>query len=418
MRCVRCCAGCRRIVSVEPVAFLYVFTTYLYISTFELYAFTRKGRDELNAADRTSCVTSQQLNSHGRHGNKSADAVQKEVAVLNLYVGVASQIPSIVAALVLGPFSDRYGRRIAVGIVAVGLVLQSILAYVIIDLPLNLHFFVLSSGLRALGGGLAGLLTTSYSYIADISSKKWLTLRLGILEAVTFIASSLGLAVSGAWIQLSNCTFSPVSWLMLATSIALVVYLVFFLHEPLNARQTVQRRLQLVGGPKSLLVGLKIFFDRSRGVALWRLWFCLAVLCITILNQIGTLTTVTLFALHEPLNWKPGPIGAYLAASEFVRGLCLVLVLPVMVGCSLPDPLIALLGVITTCATYVGMGFVQQSWHLFLGKVCVCVCVCVCVFTICVCVVSYVYTSGKTWFKTFIHTYGIIIMSTLAILEL
>lgn len=181
LRCLRCCISCNRVVSVEPVAFLYVFAAYAYINTFELYAFNAIGSKELNLTNNGTCVTTRKLNT-------TADDVQIEVAKLNLYVGVASQVPGIISALLLGPFSDRYGRKIAMGIVTLGLVLQSLLASIIIEWNLDLHYFVLSSALRTLFGGLAGLLTTSYSYIADVSSKKWLTLRLGILEAVTFLS--------------------------------------------------------------------------------------------------------------------------------------------------------------------------------------------------------------------------------------
>ena len=124
---IRCCTCCRRIISVEPVAFLYVFTTYMYLATFELYAFTTKAVDELNTTINESCITSRLLNTYGSDGNKSTNVVQSEVAVLNLYVGIASQIPGIISALVLGPFSDRYGRKIAMGIVVMGLAFQSIL---------------------------------------------------------------------------------------------------------------------------------------------------------------------------------------------------------------------------------------------------------------------------------------------------
>ena len=367
LRCLRCCVSCNRIVSVEPVAFLYVFAAYAYISTFELYAFNVKGWKELGGYNGT-CATTGQLNADGARGTKTANYVQSEVAVLNLYVGVASQIPGILSALLLGPFSDRYGRRIAMGVVTFGLVLQSLLANVIIEFQLDLHYFVLSSALRTLFGGLAGLLTTSYSYIADISPRKWLTLRLGILEAVTFIASSLGLVVSGLWIQVSNCHFIPVTWLILAAAAALALYLIIFVRESLNRQQTLQRRLLLTTGPKSLLVGFKIFLDRSRGVSLWKLWFCLATMCITILNQMGTLTTVTLFALHEPLEWRPGLIGGYLATSEFIRGLSVIILLPIMVTCSLQDPLIALIGVCFAFGTNIGIGFVNQTWQMFLGE--------------------------------------------------
>jgi PCFT/HCP family folate transporter-like MFS transporter 1/3 len=217
-----------------PAVFLYVFSVYLYVNTFELYAFNRIGwkdlRDVTNNSNDSArvCVTARELNTRGRYGNSTTNRVQSDVALLNLFVGVANQIPGILSAIVLGHFSDKYGRKAAMGVVTVGLVLQSLLANLIFEFSLDLKYFILSSGLRALTGGLAGLLTTSYSYIADISSKKWLTLQLGILEAVTFIASSLGIAISCTWIQLTNCQFTPVSWLMLASSVALILYVVFF----------------------------------------------------------------------------------------------------------------------------------------------------------------------------------------------
>lgn len=368
LRLLRCCSAFNRVISVEPVVFLYVFTAYLYVCMFEFYAFNWNGWEELKenqSISNQSCVTVRELNAYGKHGNKTADRVQSNVAILNLFVGGASQIPGIISALILGPFSDKYGRRRAMGVVIVGLVLQSVLAHVIIHFNLPLYYFVLSSGLRTLTGGLAGLLTTSYSYIADISSKKWLTLRLGILEAVSFIASSLSLGVAGMLIQISDCHFLPVSWLMLAASVALILYLIIFVRESLNRQQTIQRQRLLKMGPKSLFIGFKIFCARDN--PLWKLWFCLATLCITVINQIGTITIITLFLLHEPLQWKPGLIGGYLAAGELIHGLSLIIILPIMVGCSVRDPLIALCGVSIACVTNVGMGFVSRTWQMFLG---------------------------------------------------
>lgn len=352
--------------------FLYVFSAYLYIGTFELYAFNWNGWEELKSSKNVSneswekCVTVKELNAYGRYGNTTASRVQSDVAILNLFVGVASQLPGIISTLILGPFSDKYGRKNAMGVIIVGLILQSLLSNIIIDFKLNLHYFILSSALRSLTGGLAGLLTISHSYIADISSKKWLTLRLGILECIWFIGSSLGLGIVGVWIQFTNCHFLPVSLLMLAASAVLIPYVIFFVRESLNHQQTIERRRLLTTGPKSLLVGFKIFFTRSH--LLWKQWFSLAILCITVINQIGTLTIITLFLLNEPLEWSPALIGVYLVAGELIRGFSLIVILPVMVACSLPDPVIALLGVTVACVTNVGMGFISQTWQMFLGK--------------------------------------------------
>ena len=373
LRLMSCCAVVKRVITVEPVVFLYVFSAYLYIGMFELYSFNRFGWEELMKGNNSNlsnkslekCLTVRQIDRYGPNNN-SGDEVQGKVAVLNAYTGVSGQIPGIVSALILGPFSDKYGRRTAMGVVIVGLVLQSLLANIIIDFRLSLYFFILSSGLRTLTGGLAGLLTTSYSYIADISSRRWLTLRLGILEAMTFIASSLGLGVAGLWIQLAKCNFLHVSWLILASSAALILYLIFFVRDSTNRQQAMRRRRLLTTGPKSLLVGFKIFFARGR--PRWKLWLCLTTLCITVINQIGSLTIITLFLLHKPLEWDYVLIGGYLAVVELFHGLSLIIILPIMVGCSLRDPLIALFGVAIACATNTAMGFVAVTWQMFIGE--------------------------------------------------
>ena len=372
LQCFHCLASCsRRVVSVEPLVFLCVFAVFVHLTTFELYAFSSYSWDQLSDTNRSGegCITARELNREGRRrGNRTADYVQGQVSLLNLYAGVASQIPGIASALILGPFSDRYGRKIALGIVLSGLLLQSITTYAIIEFRLSLYYFVLGSGLRSLAGGHAGLLTISRSFVTDISSRKWLTLRLGILVAVSYIAASLGLFTAGFWIGESNCNFHPISWLILIMSVVVFIYLLLFVRESLNYRQTRERQMSLSSGVKSLFVPLKIFFDRSRRVALWKLWFGLLVLAVTVLNQLGYLATVILFSLHEPLLWKPGLIGTYLAASEFIRGLSSIILLPILVSCSLSDPLIALCGVCVVCLTNVGTGFVQESWQMFIGE--------------------------------------------------
>lgn len=368
---VRCWAAINRVVTVEPVVFIYVFSAYLYMALLELYAFNRYGKEELEknnySRSTNECVTVRLLDRYGpvRH-NRTGNAVQGSVALLNLFVGVAGQFPAIFSSLILGPFSDKYGRKPAMGVVVVGLVLQSVLTNVIFEFELSLYVFILSSGLRSLTGGLAGILTTSYSYIADISPRKWLTLRLGILEAVAFIAASLSLGVAGGWIDLGHCSFLPISWMLCASSVVLVLYLIFFLRESTNRQQTARRRRLLTTGPRSVFTGFKLFF--CPGNPRWKLWFCLFIMCITITNQMGTLTITTLFLLHRPLEWSPGLIGGYLAANEFIHGLSLITILPVMVACSLRDSLIVLLGVAIACATNIGMGFVDSTWQMFIGE--------------------------------------------------
>ena len=366
------CLNHAKVVTVEPVLFLYVFAHYLYLIVFELYSFNRYGREKLKEQGMANlssldsgCITTRFLDTHGSN-NKTGDEVHALTAQLNLIVGTAGQLPSIFASLILGPLSDRYGRKPALLVILVGAATQAGLVAAIVSFRMNLYFFALSAGIRASTGGMAGLLTSSYSYIADVSSKKWLTLRLGILESMTFIGGMLSLAIGGTWVQKSGCDFEYPVWLYLACVVMIIPYVIVIVPESLTVSERRQRTLNRPWGPKVLLRGVKIFF--VSGYPRLKMWFALITMAIAIINCTGTLIVITLFLLHKPLEWKPYLIGLYMAASELMHGLALLIFLPIMVATGMPDAMIALVAILLGCAMNICMGFVARTWQMFVGK--------------------------------------------------
>lgn len=367
----------RRLVTVEPVVFFYMFATYLYLIIFELYSFNEYGRDELRAHEngsslnvsRSKCLSTNYLDNHSFSHSESGDNAQKNTAFLNLVVVGAGQLPSILTCLFLGPLSDRLGRKPALVVILVGACVQAAMTSVIIHFHLNLYYFLVGAVTKAMAGGVAGILAGSHSYIADISSRKWLTLRLGIVEAATFIAGMLSFVVGGVWVQVSGCDFRAPSYLLVASIVVVIPYVIFFLPESLNNREgnrQSDRSAKAIVGPKALLRGFRIFF--SSGPSRWVLWFALLSMIIVISNTSGTYVIITLFLLHSPLEWSPSLIGSYLAASELVHGLAIVFVLPIMVALEMPDSAIVLVGIGISCVMDVSLGLVDSTWQVFLGK--------------------------------------------------
>jgi len=84
---------------------------------------------------------------------------------------------------------------------------------------------------------------------------------------------------------------------------------------------------------------------------------------IAIINTTGTTVIMTLFLLHKPLQWDPILIGIYLAASELIHGLSLIIFLPILVVSSVPDTLIVLTGIGLSCAMDLCLGFVVETWQ-------------------------------------------------------
>lgn len=385
-----CLAACCRakIITVEPVIFLFMFSLYLYEVMFQLYVFNTYGRQKIDGyrnlstefdtnitADESrlpTCLNTSFLENYEPNvTHHLGDKVEADTAVLGLIVGTTARLPSIVATLILGPISDRFGRKPAIIVVLTGIILHSTLVLIIVELHLDLRFFILSAGLRGLAGGMAGILTASYSYIADISSKKWLTIRLGVLESMNFIAGSLSLIIGGVLIHLSGCQFELPAILSLACVVAALPYALIALPESLDRDEKSRRRSETSTqtrslGPKALLRGLQIFF--CKGYSRWKLWLCLFIMFITVANISGTTSVIILYLLHYPLQWDPIQIGAFLGSSEFVHGLGLILILPILVHSGTRDSVIALVAVFLTCMMDVCLGLAEKTWQVFASE--------------------------------------------------
>ena len=382
-----CLAACCRakIITVEPVIFLFMFSLYLYEMMFQLYVFNSYAYLELEPYRNSSSKIDRILDSQtaiclstrlldGLNVTDSCylgDRVEIQTAILGLIVGITARLPSIVTTLILGSISDRFGRKPTIVVVLIGIILHSSLVLVIVELKLDLRFFILSAGLRGIAGGIAGILTASYSYIADISSKKWLTIRLGVLESMNFIAESLSLIIGGVLINLSSCRFELPAILSLACVLAALPYAMILLPESLDhdeksllRGETSSQRRTL--GLKALLRGFQIFF--GKGYSRFKLWLCLFILFITIANISGSTSVIILYLLHYPLQWDPLQIGAFLGSSEFVHGLSLILILPILVHSGTKDSVIVLVAVFLTGVMDICLGFAGKTWQVFASE--------------------------------------------------
>lgn len=102
-----------RILTVEPVLFLYMFGLFLFLSVGQEYIFNWYGRRMLRENNFTLpfnfCLSTDILNDHINltSGEKPGDVVQTQASFLSLVTTLLSQLPAIFAALVYGRSSDR-----------------------------------------------------------------------------------------------------------------------------------------------------------------------------------------------------------------------------------------------------------------------------------------------------------------------
>ena len=78
-----------------------------------------------------------------------------------------------------------------------------------------------------------------------------------------------------------------------------------------------------------------------------------------------------LFVLHPPFCFTSAMIGYFLAVSLVVKGLGVLVGMPVMTRIfKLSDTTIACAGIMTNIASTIFMAFTTNTWQAFLGKLC------------------------------------------------
>ena len=219
-------------ITVEPIMFLFMFSMYLYFALIQLYFYQKFGLKALEDANGTDmapndsfCVNSSLLGSI--LGNGTNDEVEGQASLLELINSSPQFAISVVAALIAGPISDKYGRKPGLLFALIGNTLAATINILLVYFNLSVYYFLASSMLMGATGGFTIIMTVSIAYISDVSSKKWLTLRISLLQAMFYVSKALADAITGQWLRRSGCDFSPILWLALTSSTCNFVSTVF-----------------------------------------------------------------------------------------------------------------------------------------------------------------------------------------------
>ncbi len=360
-----------RLVTVEPVIFLYFFGEFLYASLIQQYIFNRYGLDKLKndtsfPNDTASvCLNSSEIDEYtGMNG--SYKVVERYSSNLLIYSLVANKFVSIAVSMIMGPLSDIYGRRPFIIVVAVGAIVQGVGVSLIVHFNFNVLLLILTQGLAGLGGDYTGMLTSTFSYISDVSSNRWRTMRMGLGQAVLFLAASMSQGLGGLWFEKLNCNLKNPLILYIACNAGIILYTLFLLPESLTEDDRKRMGTVKPKGMKVLLRGAMIFLFQIKEYSVWILWATLISVMFADLNIIGILNIQVLF--FKAIDWGPKMIGIVQSLSQASSIAVVLLVLPILVALKLPDTLIVLIGLFFSYGMAVFMGLASITYQYFIGE--------------------------------------------------
>ncbi|KFM77882.1 Proton-coupled folate transporter, partial [Stegodyphus mimosarum] len=118
----------------------------------------------------------------------------------DIYTGTVlmSTIPALVIASFLGPWSDRYSRKYPLLMATAGILIDSTLQTIITSFSkASPYWFIASSAVSGFSGGLVIVISSTYSYMSDITDERSRNVRFAILEFFTIMATPTGSLVGG-----------------------------------------------------------------------------------------------------------------------------------------------------------------------------------------------------------------------------
>lgn len=360
-----------RIVTVEPIIFLFMFASFLRTPLFEQYYYVSYGTQLLRNTsfpfpNGSYCLNSSEVDEYA--GNGSYKTVETWSDNLVVYGEVASHVPSIIITVFLGPLSDRFGRRFVLLLAAVGSIFEGTVAVLILHLQWSPFYFVLAYFLGGMFGSFTGVLAASFSYISDVSSDKWRGFRIGLAEAFFSVGIASAQFSVGFWLQWNNCDFIQPMWLFVACNIAVVIYIILCLPESLTERERMENAGKTPKGFSSLVRGFEIFLCLVPQYSTWKLWAASLVAGLMVFNVAGTSFIAVYFLKAPPFDLDALMIGIYQSIQSMSKVLSNTLLMCVLSAMRMPEAGIAILAVLFSSGCNLLTGYSTHLWQLLTGE--------------------------------------------------
>ena len=215
-------------------------------------------------------------------------------------------------------------------------------------------------------GGQGTMITVMMATVKDVTSKQWLTIRIGVIESCIAIAKVVTALASNNWIQNTGCNFQPPAWLMIVVS-ALALICSLIIPETLSKDLRMQYKTGHNKGFKKLSTGVKIF-TQPHFIGWRNYWQLCCVICCASFGQGASVTIMNYFLHNKPLEWSYNLIGLYGVVYSGTMALSLNLVLPVLLLCKLSNSFICLIGAVFAIVTNVLIATVKTNWEMFVGE--------------------------------------------------
>ncbi|XP_021367987.1 solute carrier family 46 member 3-like [Mizuhopecten yessoensis] len=310
----------------------------------------------LSTSDGSSCNVNTSTEAY-----RERTAAQRAVSQLNIYTKVAEAVPALIITGVMGGLGDRFGRT-RILIFTTSLTFLSIcVSSPIIYFEIDVYYFLISSTLYSLGGGIYGALSIGFAYISDVTSPgKQRTLMITLLEASIGIGAAISGLVSGFIIEGVGYFYSNICAGAVAAGSVLVV--VLFLPPSRSPHISVSRKSNL----ENSRAAFTFYFQASP----MRYKYVIGIISFMFasISLLGKQPIEILYQLNAPFCWTSVKVGYFSAISYSVSMILGMSVIKVLQMCFVEE-VIAMFSGISGMAAYIVEAFAVNDLTLFVVPV-------------------------------------------------
>ena len=360
---------------IEYSVLFFMLSYLLYTPLIEQYYYKSYGLRLLQGASfnrsagEAFCLT-EELLTNLSGSNETSKQVQSDANHLVAYGQLVKNILAIITTtLVIGPLTDRFGRKIGIVLPAVGSLLQGVLTIFIIKYDLNPYYFIITNFLNGLSGGFTSLLSSSFAYIADVSTMKYRSLRIGAIEGSIALGGGIGQLVGGLILESVHCNFIPPVLLYLTSNFVVLLYVLFILPESTSAEERRQDNTSIKQQFITYIKGFKMYCGEFSFNKNWNIYVATIAANVASFTIVGTVILSVFFLKTPPFDLSPFKIGIYQSVQSASQGLTNLIIPGVFtVLLSNPDPWLILTAFVCAGVGNLLLGFSNQSWQIYIRE--------------------------------------------------
>ncbi|XP_071520085.1 lysosomal proton-coupled steroid conjugate and bile acid symporter SLC46A3-like [Panulirus ornatus] len=309
--------------------------------------------------------------------------VQREFSVFTFYNSIILSVLPLIFVLFMGAWSDKYGRKVPLLMTLVGHMMYAggyLLTNWQTSWPVEVLFLV--TLLEALGGTNTGFLSSTISYISDVSHERQRTSRVSTANSMWYLGAPLGTLVGALLIKYGSYNLA-LGLVFLAYIVAVVYVVVFikeshgpFAKEKLRAQGSVKEEPTPEKKDVSVSTMVADFFNWRRVVESFKTAFkkregntrtiLMAVVFGNMIRRMARGFFMYMF-VRRALHWEATDYGYWITYRNLLAALgSLFLVPPLTKILAVSDSSLIVMGMLSIVGEYVCYGLVKGTPEAFL----------------------------------------------------